>query len=132
MGNQNQMIQITDKRNCCGCEVCTQIDYPSLEGIKTKTLSPWIYEELTYMKKGRITIPERYQHLRSQVRMYAEGARMEMLNESRELEVSYDVDLKDFAGIDVNDLQSLQGQGVHGLDLLYKRKSILRFRELLR
>lgn len=64
--------------------------------------------------------------------MYAEGERMEMLNESRELEVSYDVNLKYFTGIDVNDLQSLQGQGIHGLDRLYKKKGILRFRELLR
>ncbi len=123
------ILDIIDRSECC---LFIESDESiNLEGIKTKTLSPWIYEELTYMKKGRITIPERYQYLRSQVRMYAEGARMEMLNESRELEVSYDVNLNDFAGLDVNDLQSLQGQGIHGLDRLYRRKGVLRFRELL-
>ena len=123
------ILDIIDRSECC---IFIESDESiSLEGIKTKTLSPWIYEELTYMKKGRITIPERYQHLRSQVRLYSEGARMEMLNESRELEVSYDVNLKDFTGIDVDDFQSLQGQGHHGLDRLYRRKGVLRFRELL-
>lgn len=57
---------------------------------------------------------------------------MEMLNESRELEVSYDVNFKEIPDIDIFDLQSLQGQGIHGLDKLYRRKGILRFRELLR
>ena len=118
------ILDIIDRSECC--LFIESNESISLDGIKTKTLSPWIYEELTYMKKGRITIPERYQHLRSQVRMYAEGARMEMLYESRELEVSYDVNLKDFTGIGVNDLQSLQNQGIHGLDNLYRRKGILR------
>ena len=123
------ILDIIDRSECC---LFIESDESiSLEGIKTKTLSPWIYEELTYMKKGRITIPERYQRLNSHVRMYAEGARMEMLNESRELVVSYDVNLKDFTFIDVNDLQSLQGQGIHGLDKLYSRKRVLHFRKLL-
>lgn len=124
------ILDIIDRSECCF--FIESDESISLEGIKTKTLSPWIYEELTYMKKGRITIPERYHHLRSQIRMYAEGARIEMINESRELEVSYDVNLKNFAGVDVNDLQSLQGQGLHGLDRLYQKKGALRFRELLR
>ena len=120
------ILDIIDRSECC---LFIESDESiSLEGIKTKTLSPWIYEELTYMKKGRITIPDRYPRFRSQVRMYAEGARMEMLNESRELVVSYDVNLKDFTLIDVYDLQSLQGQGIRGLDKLYRYKSVLRSR----
>ena len=83
------------------------------------------------MKKGRVTIPERYQHLRGQVRMYAEVVSMELLNESRELEVSYDVNLKDFAVVDHNDLQSLYNQRLQGLDRLYRRKGILRSRVVL-
>lgn len=103
----------------------------SLEGIKTKTLSPWIYEELSYMKKGRITIPKRYKHYSSQIRMYAESAQMEMLDESRELKVSYNVNLKEFAVIDTNDLQSLESRGIDGLDRLYRKKSILKIPNLL-
>lgn len=120
------ILDIIDRSECC---IFIESDESiNLEGIKTKTLSPWIYEELTYMKKGRVTIPERYQHLRSQVRLFAEGASMEMLNESRELEVSYNVNLKEFASVDINDFQSLQGQGLHGLDRLYRSKGVLRFR----
>lgn len=125
-------MAILDIIDCSECCIFIESDQSiSLEGIKTKTLSPWIYEELTYMKKGRITLPERYQHLRSHVRMYAEGARMEMINESRGLQVSYDVNLKDFAGINANDFQSLQGQGIHGLDRLYRNKGVLRFQNLM-
>lgn len=125
-------MAILDIIDCSECCIFIESDQSiSLEGIKTKTLSPWIYEELTYMKKGRITIPERYQHLSGQVRMYAEGARMEMINESRELKVSYDVNLKDFNGIDANDFQSLQGLGIRGLDMLYRKKRVLRFHDLM-
>ena len=123
------ILDIIDRSECC--IFIESEESISLEGIKSKTLSPWIYEELTYMKKGRITIPVRYQHLRGQVRMYTEVASMEMLNEARELEVSYDVNLKDFAGVDHNDFQSLQGQGIQGLDWLYRRKGILRSRVVL-
>lgn len=64
-------MAILDIIDCSECCIFIESDQSiSLEGIKTKTLSPWIYEELTYMKKGRITIPERYQHLSGQVRMY--------------------------------------------------------------
>ena len=123
------ILDIIDRSECC--IFIESEESISLEGIKSKTLSPWIYEELTYMKKGRVTIPERYQHLRGQVRMFAEVVSMELLNESRELEVSYDVNLKDFAVIDHNDFQSLNNQGIQGLDRLYRRKGILRSRVVL-
>ena len=99
----------------------------ALQGIREQTLSPWLYEELTFIKKARIQIPSRYGHYLRQTRYFSEGVSMEMLNESRELKISYNVNTKDFKSLSSYNLENLENKGLKGLDSLYREKGVLTY-----
>ena len=121
------IYDIIDRSECC---IFIKSDNSiSLQGIREKTLSPWLYEELTFMKKGRINVPERYRHLKRELKYFSEGAKMEMLNESQQLKVAYSVNSKDFPTLSTNDLETLENRNLTGLDTLYKSKGILKLIE---
>lgn len=117
------IFDIIDRSECCVfIESEKSIE---LKNIKSKTLSPWLYEELTFMKKGRITVPARLQHTHYEVRNYSTSAAVEVLNEARELKVSYDVDLDQFKDMTCDDVIELEGRGTSGFDAMYMAKGIV-------
>ena len=119
------ILDVIDKTECSiFIESCNSLD---LSGIGTKTLSPWLYEEITMMKRLRQRIPNRYQGWKQQVRSFSTGARIEMLNEARQLKVSYNIDVSRISNLDTSDFLRLENQGTRGLDNTYRNKGILRY-----
>ncbi len=91
-----------------------------LDGIKTETLSPWLYEEVSMANSLKIKTPKRY-GLR-EIRMFSEGATIQ--KSFNGLSVSYDLDLNEFHVLSLDDLKKmylLGGPLNHPLDILYRR-----------
>ena len=92
------------------------------EAINTKTLSPWLYLELSFMKKLRIQIPERYKVHKT--RMYSSGDQTIMTeSEGSKLNFAYSVDLSsihDLTSYKLLELKKKKLEGNSCLDELYK------------
>lgn len=69
------------------------------DGIKTKTLSPWIYSEIEISKIIQKKWPERYERA---TKMFAVGGKMRNLNEA--IYITHDLDLSHLAEIDAKSL----------------------------
>lgn len=83
---------------------------------KARTLSPWLYEELSFMKY----LP--MQHVVVRTHMFSSG--MENLFEGVQLKVAHEVDTDGFLEMDGADLNLLTHyKGDRGLDALYHRYS---------
>lgn len=95
------------------------------EGIEKSSLSPWIYEEVGYMGKLPHKIPSRFPTTRS----FSVGTESVVLNESvsDSLQMTHPLDTTKFKQIDNADLSAMRScSGLSSLDVLYKRKFLLR------
>lgn len=116
------MLEAIDRSECC---ILLQSDNSvSLgDGINNKTLSPWIYEEISFIQHIERKLPPRLQE--RSIRIFCEGAKLEVRDSSsNSLKVSYDVDLRDFTGINSNDLIGKNGMGTALLDEIYLNRGI--------
>lgn len=89
------------------------------DGIKNNTLSPWIYEELSYISKIKPNTPERYHF--EHVRYFSNRSQMRIVNEQREYNISYNIDTKNLMVLVPDDFS---GYGKPLLDNVYKSHGI--------
>lgn len=81
---------------------------------KARTLSPWIYEEISFMRY----LPLQQSYLREKT--FSSGARE--LFEGLEMKMSYEIDFNGFISMEEYDLQLLaEYRGTDGFDALYHR-----------
>ena len=96
------------------------------EGIKKSTLSPWIYEEVSYMGKLPHKLPSRIPRMR----YFSVGMESVILNEaaiSDSLQMTHPLDVSGFKSIDKADLAMLKYyKKEEALNVLYKRKMLLK------
>ncbi len=96
------------------------------EGIKKSTLSPWIYEEVSYMGKLPHKLPSRIPRMR----YFSVGMESVILNEtaiSDSLQMTHPLDVSGFKTIDKSDLTMLKYyEKEEALNVLYKRKMLLK------
>lgn len=112
------ILDIINKTECCiFLDSAHSIHMKGLENSsKARTLSPWLYEELSFMRY----LP--CQHLLVRTRMFSGGT--ENLYEGIQLKMTHEVDTNDFIQMDETDLNLLcQYRGENGLDALYHRYS---------
>ena len=92
------------------------------EGMENHTLSPWIYEELSYFRKIRVTVPERLE--KYQVRLINTNSNnLDLILE--QLKVQYNINLKGFIQLGISDLLGNQKYSYGFLDDLYTKHFIL-------
>ncbi len=127
-------MAIMDIMDRTECSIFIQSDQSiSLENIRnTQTLSPWLYEELSFMKKLRMQIPSRYKRLYDGVRMFSSDGNTQCMMESKEssLNIAYDVDLSSIQDLSSEQLLSLYQNGnakFRNLDKLYVSTYIKNF-----
>lgn len=117
------ILDIIDKTECCiFIESENSLD---LSSIRTQTLSPWIYEEVSFMKRVRQRIPNRLTNNRIQVRSFSTGAKIEMLNEAKQLKVAYNIDTSKIQSLLMKHFGMMRNAGQRGLDNLYRATGIL-------
>lgn len=112
------IMDIINKTECCiFLDSGHSIQMKSLENAsKARTLSPWLYEELSFMRY----LPT--QTVMRRTKYFSSG--LENLFEGMELKIAHEVELKGFLPMDTIDLQLLaQYKGTRGLDSLYHRYS---------
>lgn len=95
------------------------------EGIKNNTLSPWIYEELSYFKKVKTVTPPRLKQYQTRY-FCSTGNRIGMIVEQRELKVHYNVDIRGLVQLCVCDLLK-KSSGSEFLDDIYLKHGILEY-----
>lgn len=92
------------------------------EGIEYKTLSPWIYEEISFARNCQISIPERYR--KPSLRMFCEGGQVEVCDTvSRDLQIEYMINISEFQSIKWSDIYEKYGTGM--LDSIYRKYGII-------
>lgn len=94
------------------------------DGIEKGTLSPWIYEEISYMGHLPHKIPPRFPRQRT----FSTGTELVILNEevSDAIKISHPLDTKGFKAVDSYDLSIIRNyHGTAALDKLYLRKTLL-------
>ena len=84
---------------------------------KAKTLSPWIYEEISFMR----LLPQ--QAVRK-TKYFSHGKALESLTESKKLQIANPADFNGFEIMTCEDLFHLNQDGEDRLDMLYERHSI--------
>lgn len=119
------MHNIINRSECC-IVLNSENSFTLQEGIDNATFSPWLYEEVTFMKGMKINIPPRLRLLQER-RSYNMGGQIVCESTSPQLQIKYTVDLNMFPTINVTDLLSLNKQGERGLNVLYSSKGILRY-----
>lgn len=106
-------------------ECCLFIESPhSLtlkSGVETKTLSPWIYEEASYINTIQPAMPPRL--LKPQFRLFSEGGNIRVQDtENMQMKAQYKIDLTNFQHIVSTDLEGNVGTGI--LDAIYSKYGI--------
>ena len=114
------------KRSECCIVLNSENSFTLQDGINNATFSPWLYEEVIFMKGMKISIPPRLR-LRQERRSYSLGGQIVCESASPQLQIKYTVDLNMFPDINVTDLLCLSEQGETGLNKLYCSKGILRY-----
>lgn len=111
-------------------ECCLFIESPhslTLEsGIKDKTLSPWIFEEATFINTIQPTLPPRLTE--PYTRMFCEGGSIRINDSSNQLKAQYNIDLSNFTEVISKDFES--GIGTTILDSIYTKYQIKKPRVL--
>lgn len=96
------------------------------EGIKKSTLSPWIYEEVSYMGKLPHKLPSRIPRMQ----YFSVGSESVILNEAAirdSLQMTHPLDVSGFKPIDKSDLSIMRYyKKEDALNWLYKRKVLLK------
>ena len=112
-------------------ECCLFIESPhSLtlkSGVETKTLSPWIYEEASYINTIQPTMPPRL--MEPQLRLFCEGGDIRVQDSvDMQMKAQYRIDLTNFQHIVSTDLEGNDGTGI--LDAIYSKYNIRKPRVL--
>lgn len=119
------MHSIINRSECC-IVLNSEHSFTLQDGIDNATFSPWLYEEVTFMKGMKISIPPRLR-LRQERRSYSLGGQIVCESANPQLQIKYMVDLNMFPNLSVIDLLNLGGQGETGLNNLYRSKRFLRY-----
>ncbi len=105
-------------------ECCLFIESPhslTLEcGIKEHTLSPWIYEEATFINNIQPILPPRF--VKPHVRVFCEGGNLSVRDSQNQLKAQYAIDLNNFTHITALDLEGAKGTAL--LDAIYSKYQI--------
>ena len=105
-------------------ECCLFVESPhSLtlkSGIETHTLSPWIYEEATFINNIQLSIPPRM--VKPELRIFCEGGKLRVRDSQNHLKAQYVIDLTNFTHIKSDDLEV--GVGTNILDTIYTKYKI--------
>lgn len=112
------IMDIINKTECCiFLDSNHSIEMGNLSNTsKARTLSPWLYEELSFMRYLPL------QQMRMRTKTFSSG--VENLYEGIELKVAHEVTVEGFLDMDSTDLMLLsQYGGEKGLDALYHRYS---------
>lgn len=112
------IMDIINKTECCiFLDSNHSIEMGNLSNTsRARTLSPWLYEELSFMRYLPL------QQLKVRTKMFSSG--MENLYEGIGLKIAHEVTVKGFLNMDATDLMLLsQYRGEKGLDALYHRYS---------
>ena len=110
------IMDIINKTECCiFLDSNHSIEMGNLSNTsKARTLSPWLYEELSFMRYLPL------QQMRMRTKTFSSG--VENLYEGIELKVAHEVTVEGFLDMDSTDLMLLsQYGGEKGLDALYHR-----------
>lgn len=117
------MHSVINKSECC-IAIDSDQSYPIKDGIETCTLSPWIYQEVTFITYMRPTLPTRYKN--HTLELFSSGGQLCEARDQQQLKVKYNVNLSAFPILMKSDLINLQQQGQVGLDKLYKNKGVFK------
>lgn len=105
-------------------ECCLFIESPhslTLEsGIKNKTLSPWIYEEATFINTIQPSLPPRLTE--PHTRMFCEGGSIRINDSANQLKAHYNIDLSNFKEVKSEDFEGDMGTAL--LDKIYAKYQI--------
>lgn len=92
------------------------------DGIENQTLSPWIYEEASFINNVQISIPDRFK--KPELKIFCEGGRVEMRDShTQELKVTYKVNLTNFITITYRDIYNKYGTSM--LDDIYRTHGVV-------
>lgn len=113
------ILDVINKSECCiVLDSKRSINLHNLEDPnKARTLSPWIFEEITYMRM----LPQR---TKRKTKYFSQGGALESLNESQKLKISNPVDFEGFEIMTEQDLFFLSKE--NGLDKVYESHFIVR------
>lgn len=113
------ILDVINKSECCiVLDSNNSINLHCLENPdNAKTLSPWIYEEISFMRY----LPQ--QSART-TKYFSQGGALESLNESKRLKIANPADFSGFEVMTGEDLCHLHTDGEDNLDMLYERHSI--------
>ena len=102
------------------------------EGIRTRTLSPWLYEEISFMKRLKCIIPKRYFDKYGNINFdFRKNGSYRLFSESKDnknLNIDYEVNTDNIAELYSNDLNhsvkhnTSRDYGLNWLDDLYQKK----------
>lgn len=114
------ILDVINKSECCiVLDSDHSINLHNLENPeKAKTLSPWIYEEISFMRY----LP---QQSTRKTKYFSQGGALESLNESKRLKIANPADFTGFEVMTSDDLLRLNTDGEDNLDKLYERHSIV-------
>lgn len=117
------IMVIINKTECCiFIQSGNSIDLNRLDNTsRAKTLSPWIYEELSMMRM----LPSR--GTRREVRYFSAITDSRLHESLEDLRIRHSVDLRDFGTLTSQDLLSLYDQGYVGLNHLYQQATGINF-----
>lgn len=111
-------------------ECCLFIESPhSLTlktGIENKTLSPWIFEEATFINTIQPSLPPRLTE--PHTRMFCEGGNIRINASANQLKAQYSIDLTNFNEVKSEDFEDNRGTAV--LDMIYAKYHIKKSRIL--
>lgn len=114
------ILDIINKTECCiFLDSDHSINLHNLEQPKqAETLSPWIFEELSFMRY----LPQRSSR---ETKFFSKGVSIERLDESQFLKISNPVDFTDFEEMTKVDLWKLYEDSEDKLDKLYERHRMM-------
>lgn len=111
-------------------ECCLFIESPhSLtlkSGIENKTLSPWIFEEATFINAIQPSLPPRLTE--PHTRMFCEGGNIRVNDSANQLKAQYNIDLSNFKEIKSEGFEVNRGTAI--LDAIYSQYQIKKPRML--
>ena len=89
-------------------------------GIENQTLSPWIYEEASFINTIQPTLPPRL--LGPHIRMFCEGGSIRINDSANQLKAQYSIDLSNFKEVKAEDFEGNKGTVI--LDTIYAKYQI--------
>ncbi len=114
------MLEAIRRSECCLFVESTH-SLTLKSGIENHTLSPWIYEEATFINNIQPSLPQRM--LGPQIRLFCEGGYLQIQDSSsNQLKAEYNIDLTNFKRIVAEDLENEAGTNI--LDRIYYKYGI--------